>query len=365
MNILRTNLSSPREFLSPFKDLNQIKPATDLSAKKNNQAPFKSNKNRNFLTYNPKSPQISDKNLSSLKNSFDINLKEVFNFAKDAVRQFQKMISSLNTANNPFDNKKTFKDIKTLMIESFLWKKKGMAKAYFDSFMNINEKSILSSNLSDLLMSYSKNFSLKLDISFEQKQMLAGNLNYSEFNFELDLKIKQETQINYGWQEINGEGLRVVNANTIDTGRYYLQFESQSNFIIYDKTTAKSTRIWGDPHIDLSDVKGDINGEFSDLKQSFFKTTFMLQDGTKVLFNAPDNGFIESVIVTKNTSAAFGIGTIPAAFTEDENNFVFSGQVSPSFLINDAGEDVVYAGGDGNDWFDKNGNLVWGDKNGA
>jgi len=354
MNILRTNLSKSPQFLSQFKDLTQNKPSNHQIADKTIKNLITPDRKQNFLTYKPKTQQISSVHLPSLKNSFDIRLKDIFDFAKQAVKEFQGMLDSLNTSGESFDMDKMLQDIKNMVIERVLWNKKGIGRATLDNIANFSDKLTNSQDISDLAMSYSRSFSLKLDISYEQKEFLSGKIRNTEFKFELDLEIKQEMQINYGWQDIKGSGLRSVNENTIDTGRYFLQFQSQSSFVIYDKTTSLSTRIWGDPHVDLSDMEGDFNGEFSDLKQSLFKTTFMLQDGTKITFNAPDSGVIETVSVKKENSFAFGIGTLPASnLSENQSQPV-------SLLIKDTGEDVVYAGGDGNDWYDADGNLLWG-----
>ena len=157
------------------------------------------------------------------------------------------------------------------------------------------------------------------------------------------------------------DGLQVHDQNFAETDRYLFQFKDGTTFTILDKWANKSTTIWGDPHIDVSDVEGTNNGDFKDLTSSEDVTTFMLGDGSRVTFKAQDAGIIEQVDIFKGSQHVTGIGQASTAFSE--TNGLFNQQV-----FNDGASaasaaklgDVVYAGGDGNDWFDASSKLVWG-----
>ncbi len=157
------------------------------------------------------------------------------------------------------------------------------------------------------------------------------------------------------------EGLIVHDQNFAESDRYLFNFKDGATFTILDKWTNKSTTVWGDPHVSVDDVAGNSVGDFKDLKSSDDFTTFMLKDGTRLTFKAKDNGLIEQVDIFKGSQHVNGLGQAAAAFTNESGLFA-------KIVLSDGGSaasgmpvgDVVYAGGDGNDWFDANNKLVWG-----
>jgi len=160
----------------------------------------------------------------------------------------------------------------------------------------------------------------------------------------------------------SSHGLTLPAPNIVDTGQYLIGFKNEMTVEIYEKFSRLSTVIWGDPHVDLSDVEGAANGEFSDLKKSDLFTVFSLQDGTKVLFTAPDSGNIRFVDVIKGNERMHAVGggaasettAIPGVF------FRFTDLTDLKAPLEQA--DRVMAGGDGNDWYDEHGRLLWGNK---
>jgi hypothetical protein len=155
------------------------------------------------------------------------------------------------------------------------------------------------------------------------------------------------------------DGLVVRSKNLAETDRYSLEFQDGMTFRIVDKYSGRATRIWGDPHVDVDDVEGDREGEFSDFKGSDSHTTLALQDGTRVTFTAKDNGVIERVDIFKNNQHLGGLGSASKEFNEETGLFAASVDTSTSGASVSAG-DTVYAGGDGNDWYDSAQRLVWG-----
>jgi hypothetical protein len=157
-------------------------------------------------------------------------------------------------------------------------------------------------------------------------------------------------------------GLEVINENIAQTDRYLFEFRDGATFTIKDKWSDRSTTIWGDPHVDVVDVEGNLDGDFKDLTSSDRYTTFMLQDGTRVTFTALESGIIEKVDIIRGSQHVQGTG----AASEDWNNG--TNQLFGIEVYNNAAEsessldkgDVVYVGGDGNDWFNETGVLVWG-----
>lgn len=172
---------------------------------------------------------------------------------------------------------------------------------------------------------------------------------------------RKETEIVISYRELpHVEGLVVRNKHLAETDRYAFEFIDGATFRIVDKWSGKSTTIWGDPHVDTSDQEGSYNGEFSDLKSSNTHTTLALEDGTQVTFTAKDNGVIEAVDIYKKSQHLVGFGLAYADLTQA--NRLFADKVDE--LTNSSDRiplgDVVYAGGDGNDWFDSAGQMVWG-----
>ncbi len=162
------------------------------------------------------------------------------------------------------------------------------------------------------------------------------------------------------------DGLVKRNQNLAETDRYQFIFKDGATFTIRDKWTNRSTTIWGDPHVDLSDMEGDLNGEFSDLKGSNTLTTMMLMDGSRVTFNAPDTGVIETVDIFKGNQRLSGVGVGSKDWGNPAKD-LFGGEVtqgSASSASTMPAGDTVYASGDGNDWVDAAGRMVWGMKTG-
>ena len=173
---------------------------------------------------------------------------------------------------------------------------------------------------------------------------------------------RSETEINIKLQVYQPvEGLVVRNKQLAETDRYAFEFQDGGTFKITDKWSGKSTTIWGDPHVDTSDEEGSNNGDFKDLTGSDSHTTLMLEDGTRLTFTAKDAGIIEEVDIFKGSQHLNGIGAgsnkyggVNSLFDKEVKSDANS--VASSVPLGD----VVYAGGDGNDWFDSIGRLVWG-----
>jgi hypothetical protein len=180
------------------------------------------------------------------------------------------------------------------------------------------------------------------------------------------LVVEQET-FAFEWKMVSSpavpvEGLVRQNQNQAETDRYQFLFKDGASFTIRDKWTNRSTTIWGDPHVDLSDLEGDRNGEFSDLKSSNTHTTLKLLDGTRVTFTALDNGIIEAVDLFKGTQALHGQGAASKTWGDPQQD-LFANPVTtntPGSAATLPEGDVVYAAGDGNDWVDATGKMVWG-----
>lgn len=153
-------------------------------------------------------------------------------------------------------------------------------------------------------------------------------------------------------------GIAVRNRQVAETDRYRFEFKDGSTFNIIDKWSGKSTSIWGDPHVDVSDIKGTLDGDFKDLKASNSHTTFMLLDGTRLTITAEDDGIIEAVDIFKDGQHLRGLGAASKSFS-NQSAFFSSGVDYRSASGLSMG-DVVYAGGDGNDWFDAASRLIWG-----
>lgn len=176
---------------------------------------------------------------------------------------------------------------------------------------------------------------------------------------EVKTEFQEELTLQYNTLE-PVEGLVVRNKQLAETDRYAFEFSNGSTLKIVDKWSGKSTTIFGDPHVDVSDTETTSDGDFKDLKASNTQTTFMLQDGTRLTFTALDNGLIDGVDIFKGDQHVTGIGAANIMFNNDSGLFstkVLTGSSSSSTL---ALGDVVYAGGDGNDWFDSSQRLVWG-----
>jgi hypothetical protein len=176
---------------------------------------------------------------------------------------------------------------------------------------------------------------------------------------------RKETEISINYRELpRVDGLVVRNKQYAETDRYAFEFLDGATFRITDKWSGKSTTIWGDPHVDTSDEEGSSNGEFSDLKSSDAYTTLKLEDGTQVTFTAKDNGVIEAVDIYKGSQHLLGYGM---AYTDTAlASSLFADKVD--VISNPSNHtplgDVVIAGGDGNDWFNTAGQMIWGQTTG-
>jgi len=172
--------------------------------------------------------------------------------------------------------------------------------------------------------------------------------------------IETETSLNYYNLE-KVDGLVVKNRNLAETDRYRFEFSSGSTLKITDKWSNKSTTIWGDPHVDTSDQEGEQNGDFKDLKGSDRYTTFMLSDNTRITFTARDSGIIEQVDIFNGSQHLTGIGSGSKSW-DDKNGLFAESVTNDAFSATSSVPvgDTVYAGGDGNDWYDAARSLVWG-----
>jgi hypothetical protein len=154
------------------------------------------------------------------------------------------------------------------------------------------------------------------------------------------------------------DGLVRRSQSLAETDRYRFDFIDGSTFKITDKWANRSTTVWGDPHVDVDDVDGSSDGDFQDLKTSDMHTTFMLQDGTQVTFTARDNGLIEAVDIFKGNQHLKGVGAASPQW--NEKTTLFASPVAEGTSSSSVPQgDIVYAGGDGNDWF-SGGKLLWG-----
>lgn len=191
-------------------------------------------------------------------------------------------------------------------------------------------------------------------------QPAPGDIAQEGFTIEASQSVEIKLELRYR-SNAPVEGLVVHDQNYAESDRYLFKFKDGATFTILDKWANKSTTIWGDPHVDVDDVEGNMNGDFKDLKNSDDYTTFMLKDGTRVTFKAKDSGIIEQVDIFKGSQHVKGIGQAAKEFSPESG--LFSKKVledGGSAAISTLMGDVVYVGGDGNDWFDANNKLLWG-----
>jgi hypothetical protein len=175
----------------------------------------------------------------------------------------------------------------------------------------------------------------------------------------VEIRQEETTEISMQYTSLERvDGLVLRSKHLAETDRYALEFSDGVTFQITDKWSGRSTRIWGDPHVDTDDEAGDRNGEFSDLKGSNDHTTLMLQDGTRVTFTAKDDGVIERVDIFKDGQHLGGLGEASKEFNEQTG--LFAGKVDRAAAAGVPAGDTIYAGGDGNDWFSAAGVLLWG-----
>ena len=155
-------------------------------------------------------------------------------------------------------------------------------------------------------------------------------------------------------------GLQRVSQTQAETDRYRFDFSDGSTFKITDKWSGKSTTIWGDPHVDVSDVEGTYNGDFKDLKASDSQTTMMLLDGTRVTFSAQDSSVIQAVDIFKGSQHLGGTGQGSQTWDPEKGLFAAKVDQNAGLAASLPAGDVVYAGGDGTDWYTAEGKLLWG-----
>lgn len=180
------------------------------------------------------------------------------------------------------------------------------------------------------------------------------------FTLEASQSVEIKLELRYRSNEPI-DGLVVHDQNYAESDRYLFKFADGQTFTILDKWSNKSTTIWGDPHVDVSDVEGTSDGDFKDLKTSEDFTTFMLSDDTRVTFKAQDAGIIERVDIFKGADHVKGLGQASKEFSP-ENSLFFKQVLSDGKTAAKTTTlgDVVRSGGDGNDWFDTNNKLIWG-----
>ena len=188
------------------------------------------------------------------------------------------------------------------------------------------------------------------------EQAVVGN----EFVLEASQQVEVKLEVRYK-ENTPVDGLQVYDKNFAESDRYLFQFKDGSTFTILDKWANKSTTIWGDPHIDVSDVEGSNNGDFQDMKGSNDVTTLMLADGSQVTFKAKDDGLIEQVDIYKGSQHVQGVGQGAKEFLPETGlfNLQVKNDGNRAASASKLG-DVVFAGGDGNDWFDAGSKLIWG-----
>jgi hypothetical protein len=195
-------------------------------------------------------------------------------------------------------------------------------------------------------------------LSFIQNSKKEDGQQGTQVTIREKVSIVEEMEVNYD-PLTPVEGLVVRNSQLAETDRYRFEFSDGTTLKIVDKWSGKSTTIWGDPHIDSSDIEGNNDGDIKDLTTSDSHTTFMLQDGTRLTITAREAGIIEAVDIFKGSQHVTGTGAGSKSWSE--KNALFNLQVGTGAGVSSlAVGDVVYAGGYGNDWFDANHKLIWG-----
>jgi hypothetical protein len=206
-----------------------------------------------------------------------------------------------------------------------------------------------------------ENVSLKdliQQLSLAQNNQPDQKVQAAQLTIQDKTTITEELEINYDTLT-PVDGLVVRNKNLAETDRYRFEFSDGTTLKIVDKWAGKSTTIWGDPHVDVSDIEGSMDGDFKDLKSSDTQTTFMLKDGTRLTITARDSSIIEAVDIFKDDQHVSGIGAGSKSWSE--KNALFNLEVGASTAASSLPMgDTVYAGGDGNDWFDASHKFIWG-----
>jgi hypothetical protein len=191
--------------------------------------------------------------------------------------------------------------------------------------------------------------------------------NTQQGTTQVQASVKQTVQIeaSFSYSELkNVDGLVRNSQNYAETDRYLFEFQDGATFKITDKWTNRSTTVWGDPHVDVNDLEGNYDGDFKDLKSSNSQTTFMLLDSTRVTFTAKDDGLIEKVDIFKGSQHLEGVGQGSTDWTDENKLFASAVDSRISKASTLARGDTVVAGGDGNDWYTEDGQLLWGETTG-
>lgn len=285
---------------------------------------------------------------------------------KHALQDLDAMVKSFEEEIDPTDPENLDPDemLKKIIIEKLFGKALDSNDIRVDGLKYHEEK--------DLTMDFS------LDYSGVVKWK--GSVIKTAFHLEFHLEQKEIRHIDY---VPFSKDLKRLDEKTVDTGRYLISFMSSTSLRIWDKLSQLSTTIWGDPHVDLSDEKGRVNGEFSDLKKSHLLTTLKLLDDTSVVIKAPDDGLIQEVHIFKGDQHIMGIGkgaSLIRKMGPNRGGGQKAGKnIAKDVLVGTFGKidrnvstldeylnasDVVRAGGDGNDWFDQTGRLIWGGQKG-
>jgi hypothetical protein len=300
-----------------------------------------------------------------------------WNASLDDIMAAQKIMTSLASRNEKKRGHKSAHKLQVnnqdLVSQSTLPSTKTMNIAPQTQTVQINQESIQLKELIDRLQQI--NLDMQNLKEAEYQQLVAkssasqGSIPQPQSNQQVS---QSQMDVSYSRQETitmeltytpaqKVEGLIVHNQNQAESDRYLFTFNNAgTDFTILDKWTKHSTRVWGDPHVDLDDIQGEYNGEFSDLKSSDSHTTFMLMDGTRVTFNAKDNGLIEGVDLIKGSQHVHATGKASANW---DSSGLFNTQVMTDGISSESSitrGDTIFAGGDGNDWYNASGNLVWG-----
>ena len=218
---------------------------------------------------------------------------------------------------------------------------------------DVKADSSSSTSSADLKINLSEVYARLKEIrSQKQDATQQVTINYNE-------TVEQKMSLSYSvLDDVSG---LVKRSNSIaETDRFRFEFQDGTTFKITDKWSNLSTTIWGDPHVDVSDVEGENNGDFKDMSASNSQTTFMLQDHTRITFTAEDNGLIKAVDIFKGDQHLQGIGQGNDNWSEDNQFFAAPVSSGSSDKYSVPMGDAVYAGGDGNDWYTSDGQLLWG-----
>ena len=253
---------------------------------------------------------------------------------------------------NPYAETKNLKEIIDNEDQLMLGQKSGSGKIDFSASKKAAEQDIAEVHLRELI---SRLKSHDKEIGSDTKATMVAVAK------AVSLSIKTDVKLSYRAMALV-DGLVKLSQTVAETDRYTMEFKDGSTFKITDKWSGRATTIWGDPHVDTDDQEGDRNGEFSDLKGSDSHTTLLLQDGTRVTFTARDNAVIENVDIYKDGQHLKGVGMASQEYSDE--NRLFSGDVQEASPASTPLGDVVKAGGDGNDWFDVSGQMVWGQTTG-